>query len=185
MTTSGNWSGRYRSYRGVAVPTACPPGSYCPSGTTDSMEFLCPARSFSNQSSLWNYTQCTPCEPGKYCNGEGQNLTSLTLLQSAELNYVTLLSLLSGNTEPTDFCAAGHYCTLGAETATPVDGITGDICPEGKYCPVGTIVGVDCPKGTFSNLTGLMNETQCEACTPGHHCSQTGLTDVSGTCWAG
>ena len=74
MTTDGNFTGRYRSYRGVSVPTACPPGSVCPLGTKDSMEYLCPAGTYSNYSSLNNETQCTPCDPGYYCSGEGQHI---------------------------------------------------------------------------------------------------------------
>ena len=93
--------------------------------------------------------------------------------------------IVVGNTEPTDFCTAGYYCTLAAETPAPVDDVTGNICPEGLYCPVGSTVGDQCPKGTFSNRTGLANSSQCESCTPGSYCGQTGLTEVSGPCWAG
>ena len=71
MTLAGNYSGRYRSYRGVSVPTPCPPGSYCPTGTKDAMEYLCPPGYYSNQTSLQSDTQCTPCDPGMYCSGEG------------------------------------------------------------------------------------------------------------------
>ena len=73
ITMSGNYSGRYRSYRGVSVPTPCPPGSYCPIGTKDEREYLCPPGSYTNQTSLQNATQCTPCDPGMYCSGEGKN----------------------------------------------------------------------------------------------------------------
>ena len=72
MSSSGNFSGRYRSYRGVSVPTACPPGSFCPAGSRHSMEYLCPAGTYSNQTGLENSQQCTPCDPGSYCNGEGE-----------------------------------------------------------------------------------------------------------------
>ena len=71
VTLSGNYTNRYRSYRGVSVPTACPPGSYCPAGTKDAMEYLCLEGTYSNKTSLNNYTQCTPCDPGYYCSGQG------------------------------------------------------------------------------------------------------------------
>ena len=71
ITTSGNYTDRYRSYRGVSVPTPCPGGSYCPEGTKEEREYLCPAGTYSNKTSLNNYTQCTPCDPGYYCSGEG------------------------------------------------------------------------------------------------------------------
>lgn len=71
VTLSGNYTNRYRSYRGVSVPTACPPGSYCPAGTKDAMEYLCLEGTYSNKTSLNNYTQCTACDPGYYCSGQG------------------------------------------------------------------------------------------------------------------
>ena len=67
-----NFTGRWRSYRGVDVPTECPPGSYCPEGTLHSMEFLCPNGTYSNQTGLDDDSQCTPCDPGWYCSGEGK-----------------------------------------------------------------------------------------------------------------
>ena len=46
-------------------------------------------------------------------------------------------------------------------------------------------MGTHCPVGTFSNRQGLQNSSECDACTPGYYCGQTGLTAESGTCWAG
>ena len=31
-------------------------------------------------------------------------------------------------------CKAGYYCARGSWLEDPVDGITGDICPPGRYC---------------------------------------------------
>ena len=72
ISTSGNFSGRYRSYRGVSVPTECPAGSYCPSSVEYGTQYLCPAGSYSNQTGLAAASQCTPCDPGYYCAGEGE-----------------------------------------------------------------------------------------------------------------
>ncbi|PIK33906.1 putative multiple epidermal growth factor-like domains protein 11, partial [Apostichopus japonicus] len=165
VTESGNFSGRYRSYRGVSVPTVCPAGSYCPMGTEFGTQYLCPEGTFSNRTSLYNDTQCEPCKPGMYCMGEG-------------------------NTAPSDVCAAGHYCTRGY-SATPTDGTTGDICPPGyycsgsseeaapvgmpygdvcwpgHYCPNGTDIPDPCPPGTFLDISGAEEEDDCIACTPG------------------
>ena len=63
--------------------------------------------------------------------------------------------------------------------------MTGDICPPGKYCVEGSIVGAGCPKGTFSNQTGLTADAECTNCTAGYYCGRTGLTKESGECWAG
>ena len=75
VTLSGNFSGRYRSYRGVSDPEICPPGSYCPSGTMHETEYLCPEGTYSNNTGLHNATQCTLCDPGMYCPGQGNDVT--------------------------------------------------------------------------------------------------------------
>ena len=59
-----------------------------------------------------------------------------------------------GLSAPTYQCAPGSYCTLNSSSATPRDGVTGNICPRGKYCPLGTAVPNDCPIGMFLNSTG-------------------------------
>lgn len=160
VTGTGNFSGRFRSFRGVSVPSICPPGSVCPSGTKYEREYTCLPGTYSNKTGLSNETLCTKCDPGMYCNG-------------------------NGITEPSGQCTARYFCTLGAATSTPTDGITGNICQPGKYCETGSITGENCPKGTFSNKTGLGNSSECTLCTPGHYCAQTGLTEPNGLCWAG
>ena len=74
ITTTGNYSGRYRSYRGVDIPTICPAGSYCPTGSQHETHYLCPPGTYSNNTGLSADSQCTPCTPGSYCAGEGRLL---------------------------------------------------------------------------------------------------------------
>lgn len=92
---------------------------------------------------------------------------------------------LIGNVEVTGECSKGYYCTLAAESATPTDGISGNECGLGDYCPTGSSAGTSCPTGTFNNITGLTNYTECEPCTPGYYCSQLGMSSLSGVCHAG
>lgn len=40
--------------------------------------------------------------------------------------------------EPNVLCQAGYYCQGKALTPAPLDGVTGDKCSEGFYCPEGT-----------------------------------------------
>ena len=75
-TTYGNFS-RYRSYRGVSVPTVCPAGSYCPINSEHGLQYLCPNGTYSNQTGLQRADQCTPCDPGWFCGGEGTFLHHL------------------------------------------------------------------------------------------------------------
>ena len=41
----------------------------------------------------------------------------------------------------------GYYCSLNAETPTPTDNITGNICQPGHFCPPMSKYGTECPKG--------------------------------------
>lgn len=79
-----------------------------------------------------------------------------------------------GLTEPFDLCNAGYVCVLGASEPTPTDNTTGYECLPGYYCPVGSSQGVKCPLGTFSNISGLENITECTPCTGGYYCENTG-----------
>ena len=90
-----------------------------------------------------------------------------------------------GNTEPSGLCTAGYYCTQSASNSTPTDGLTGNICPAGKYCETGSIAGAGCPVGTFSDTEGLTAALECQNCTGGYYCGTVGLTAETGTCWAG
>ena len=49
----------------------------------------------------------------------------------------------------------------------------------------GTHTPPKCPSGTFSNSTGLSNETECTICTAGYFCTTSGITEVQGPCTAG
>ena len=81
-----------------------------------------------------------------------QNIPAWTLFLQVNLIYVFFLPSgsyepqpcpggmfcqFAGLSEPTDNCSAGHYCSVRASSPTPVDGVTGDICPPGFYCPAG------------------------------------------------
>ena len=49
----------------------------------------------------------------------------------------------------------------------PTDGITGDICPRGGFCPEGSSIQANCPPGTYGNSTGNRAEEDCIQCDPG------------------
>ncbi|XP_042595395.1 multiple epidermal growth factor-like domains protein 11 isoform X2 [Cyprinus carpio] len=59
------------------------------------------------------------------------------------------------------------YCAEKADTPTPIDGVSGHICPEGHYCPPGTTLPVPCDPGTFVTIT---QASQCWPCTAGWYC---------------
>ena len=61
----------------------------------------------------------------------------------------------------------GYFCTLGAHNSTPTDGVTGDICPVGFYCPENSTAPTACPQGTYLNTTGNSVQSSCIDCVPG------------------
>lgn len=69
-----------------------------------------------NVSLLYITAECYDCTEGKYCE-------------------------FAGMTEPTGPCGPGFFCTGRSNTSTPNDGVTGDICPQGQYCPLGSHIG--------------------------------------------
>lgn len=99
---------------------------------------------------IGSLAQCTSCDPGKYCPSPSA-------------------------TSPVANCTAGYYCVLNATTAQPVDGVTGDICPTGHYCPEGFGEPFPCEDGTYAGTTGM---AVCDECTAGHYCVP-GVSDVT------
>ena len=61
---------------------------------------------------LIDVTECTECDPGKYCDSLG-------------------MTSVAGKCDP------GFLCFGNATTSNPNDNITGSICPVGGYCPAG------------------------------------------------
>ncbi|XP_053279649.1 SCO-spondin [Pleuronectes platessa] len=151
-------AGFYCHHQGMTRPLLCEGGFYCPSGSADQRP--CPAGTYGNMSGLVEEGQCSPCDPGMFCREAGRSF-------------------------PSGLCAAGFVCAGKASEASPSDGLTGFPCPAGFYCSVGTSVPKPCPKGTFSEQSGLVDESQCRSCSPGFYCSETGLAAVSGPCLPG
>lgn len=89
-------------------------------------------------------------------------------------------------------CPAGMYCDQNEAIAEQQSGVgeashgvvTPKVCPAGYYCPEGTQTEFEnpCPIGTFSNSTGLHNESQCTLCTPGYYCDNPNMLEPAGQC---
>ena len=126
----------------------CPSGYYCPEHSYQPT--ACPAGTFQPHSQMTNQSACLSCDPGKYCNSTGQ-------------------SEVSGD------CFEGFYCIGGASSPAPTDGSTGDICPAGSFCPLGSPTHNHCPNGTYTNHTGA---AQCYDCPEGHYCVNRDRADL-------
>lgn len=55
---------------------------------------------------------------------------------------------------------SGFYCKGRTRTARPVDRVTGDLCPEGHFCPAGSVMPSLCRDGEYSALTGQEEEEE-------------------------
>ena len=118
------------------------------------------------------------CSPGKYCpQGASQPVSCDAGFYCPSYLMNELNNLLT--------CTAGFYCAGGAQTSTPTDGITGNICPAGSYCPTGSVSPMKCPPGTFLSYTGASDPSQCEVCLPGQYCGTSGLSAPTESCSAG
>ena len=62
----------------------------------------------------------------------------------------------TGMNSTNKLCQAGYFCRGNATSATPNQGEDANICPIGKYCPEGTGEPNACPKGSFSNMEGIL-----------------------------
>ena len=144
---------------GLSNPAGnCSEGYFCTQGSAVSspLSGLC---------SIGNYCPSgsavpVSCDPGYYCHVEGLPA-------------------------PSAKCQAGYYCTLAATTATPLDNITGNICPQGHYCPEGTSSPLPCDSSYYLPYEGAANVTDCQLCTPGMYCGGRGLDSTTSFCSPG
>ena len=188
----------------------CPPGNYCPEGSTD--PFPCDPGTYYGGDGATNSSACVPCTDGSFCN-------------------------TSGLAAPDGQCSAGYYCPPGQSVGTPslyvcplghkciagvgsptkcesgkyqdelkqdsckecperyycnatyggVENYNLYLCPEGYYCPNGTRFAEEfpCSIGTFNNLTGRASQTECTPCLPRYYCGESGLTYPRTLCSSG
>ena len=156
-------AGKYCSQQGATSATSlCDPGYYCiksaiVSNPTDGITGdVCLPGYYCPQGS----TAPTSCDPGSYCNQKA-------------------LSQVSGS------CLQGYYCIINATSPIPTDGITGNICPFGNYCPAGSSSPQQCQQGTYGPSSGLGASTDCLLCSYGRYCGSTGLSAPTGNCSQG
>ena len=150
--------GFYCAISGLTNSTGpCNEGYYCPGGQTEpnSVSLTCPAGFMCPVSS----SQPIPCDNGYFQNVEGQAVCKL--------------------------CPPRYYCenTNGSGIIWAKD----FPCVTGHFCPEGTNHRYQhkCPSSTFSNLTMLMDSSECQRCPPKYYCANEGLTEPEGLCLPG
>lgn len=76
-------------------------------------------------------------------------------------------------------------CYSGAYTSTPSDNVTGEICPAGGFCVIGSSKSEPCPAGSYSKTVGATNNQDCRECDPGYFCSSASQPEPNGPCEEG
>lgn len=144
-TPNGNCHGGYLCLSGAKFPTPndgtngpCPIGKYCVNGTVNAT--LCPPGTMRKHPGAASEDDCTPCDPGKFCESPG---------------LIT----------PTGDCLQGFYCPEEAKIRTKEPGSF--VCPPGHFCGNGTSVPLGCPPGTYQNSNGSW---YCLPCPEGKFC---------------
>ena len=146
-------------------PVPCPAGYYCLIGNvdpnhTDNFPKACEIGTYGGQVGLTADTECTDCTAGSYCAEPGAQ-------------------------SPTGKCDAGYLCYGKSTTPRPTDTITGEICPVGGYCEIGSSSQKACEGGYYNPDAGKKTVFDCVECTPGSYCQGQALPNVSGPCDAG
>ncbi|XP_070399298.1 uncharacterized protein K04H4.2-like [Nothobranchius furzeri] len=158
-------------------------GDKCPEGhyctQGSSTPLPCPVGSYSNRTRNTHISDCLPCPPGFLCVSRGLSF-------------------------PSHICPAGSYCSSGGNNKSQ-DSI---ICSPGNRCPLGAKKQVPCLPGTYQNLPGQADCTECPAgffcagsvdadtgqvsgthtpmlCPKGHYCPPGTQTGVAFPCPAG
>ncbi|KAE8591947.1 hypothetical protein XENTR_v10018612 [Xenopus tropicalis] len=127
---------------GVVAPLPCLEGHYCPKGSESFGDHKCPAGTFNPNKQLMSKADCIPCPAGFYCAVEGL-------------------------TQPTGRCLPGYWCIARSQISNPTDGVSGIICPRGKYCVSGNLTG-DCYDGYFCDYHSTRPDQKL--CPPGFYC---------------
>ena len=203
--TTGNYC-LYSSTAGTPAQTTCPAGSQCNAGTLD-RSVLCAAGNYQDTT---GQTTCKACTGGNFCDRTGmiaqtQCPAGYYCAAGAQNGQANICQpgyfCPAGSTTPTactagfycsDYglsapngaCLAGYYCLSGAKTGNPTDGTTGNICPEGYYCPNG-LDKTACGIGKYNQLRGSEASSDCLDCPAGSVCTTSALPYPLTTCAAG
>ena len=155
----------------------CPLGQYCPDGGVTVTS--CPSGTYGNHTGgVYQSDTCAPCPAGYFCPEGTPGYPSVSL-QCPQGHYcpegteTEFEYPCPDGTYSTTFglersdqclpCPEGRYCRGG-------DGIGGQICTRGHYCPIGVSQPVACPPGMFTEETGSIDVFSCKMCPAGYYC---------------
>lgn len=179
----------------------CSNGHYCPEGS--SAEVPCPIGTYRDAEGGTVLSDCFECPEGLFCPTEatvtptanvcaagfycpeGQEVGSPTAYAcpagyECPAGATIAIKCELGQYQPDvqqdhcEPCPAGSYCD-GSDPSTHV------VCPPGYFCPANTRYSTEhpCPEGTYNDLSGITQQSDCKACPVGYFCDQKGQTTFS------
>ena len=170
--------------------TVCPPGAYCPWAPPSAEPVTCPESYYCPQGSLaprrcFNGTYCPEASeiyrwcPLGYHGAPDSNNTYGSIAEACE-ECPPGTHGTAPNRIGCDQCSPGYVCLGATSSATPLSRVAdnGYKCPAGHYCPAGSTVEIECPKGHFNPDMGSSNISSCLPCEAGYYQDSTG----SATC---
>jgi hypothetical protein len=182
-------SGTYNPFFGQFKCLPCPIGFTCPARGIFAPR-VCRGGYVCDEENLAN--EVKPCPAGHYC-GEGTvtaDPSSYSLLRPipCPAGVFCLPGVLSNSTREGNFnfpqpCIPGQYCQAGATSAKGTGA-----CPQGYYCPGGTIEPIRASIGSFNAEIAQFRSTECfpgkfapvttsqrcQACPAGYTCQDFG-----------
>uniref|UniRef100_K3WJP5 Tyrosine-protein kinase ephrin type A/B receptor-like domain-containing protein n=1 Tax=Globisporangium ultimum (strain ATCC 200006 / CBS 805.95 / DAOM BR144) TaxID=431595 RepID=K3WJP5_GLOUD len=161
----------------------CPAGYFCPKASV--IPLKCSAGTYTPQP---GQSICAICPEGYFCDG----ITTNRLFDCPQGYYCPLgtaaipipcpVGTFNNRTKITSF----YECSPSSENKFGKTALSDThLCPHGSYCPQGTFVPLLCPRGTYSNATGLDSADGCQFCDEGNFCSEQGIIEPTGLCDAG
>ena len=181
----------------------CPTGYYCEEGAQSPI--LCPEGTFTNENAAKQMSECTICQPGKFCNLEANEVSNIILFfyrvigevskvfnllqrsayRSASNGRKLLERVINLHMHECNFI----LCRIGKphrDTELPIwyNQYNYNIsrapidCPTGHYCPINSQYPTACPKGTYQPLYNQTGVDDCKPCLGGYYCNEERIGNV-------
>ncbi|GMH73236.1 hypothetical protein TL16_g06129 [Triparma laevis f. inornata] len=149
----------------------CPPGHFCGNGTVDPQS--CENKTIRADTHGVSADDCGGCPAGFICHPGNpvpvpcyEGYYCMAMAQPVECPMGTHNPYTTQESaESCQPCAAGRLCD---ETA--ISDVSQFPCPPGAYCPSKVFTHISCPAGTYRDVNGGRNVTDCFTCPGGSYC---------------
>ncbi|CDW71823.1 cast multi-domain protein [Stylonychia lemnae] len=169
---------RFKEQEAEPMYSLCPAGFYCKADLANDGRLLqraCPAGSYQPYRGKTSSEDCLSCPKGYYCPAGSETPRNCTpgsyCIDQTEHNQVYQCSngkygtVFMGTSENVcNACPEGYFCPKGS--VQPVK------CPTGFFCQENQESGManPCPSGTYSGPFSLTSRDQCQTCPTGYYC---------------